>query len=321
MRKLQLWLLSFILIFAFVMTGCEKTGDPAKSNAAPDTRILSYFISSIAELDTSGNPTTNYLTTVFISGSDIDGGIKNFEYSLDPSFPTDQTGITLRQTIKISLDFAQAATVYKAYVRAVDNLDAVDPTPASVTIQRDQGGVETAILNGPPNGANVSSGVTYEINASSGTGTITKINYRVNEDNWISMDANSLGSALILIAGLPSGTNILSFAGERDDGLVDASPTTVSLVVLNKFAPILSSTSPVVDGGGWFEGVTLTFSWTTETGHYYGSLPPEAYCFIAGGNLAPPAGFNLDPEESFGEVGVVQTLMTMIHRLELTCFI
>ena len=136
MRKLQLWLLSFIIVFAFVMTGCEKTGDPAKSNAAPDTRILSYTISSVAELDTSGNPTNNYLTTIYISGSDIDGAIKNYEYSLEESFPSAATGITLRQTVEISLDFTLSSSVYTAYIRAIDNLDTPDPTPAKIEMIR-----------------------------------------------------------------------------------------------------------------------------------------------------------------------------------------
>jgi hypothetical protein len=279
MRKLQLWLLSFILVFAFVMTGCEKTGDPTKSNAAPDTRILSYSISSAAELDTSGNPTTEYLTTIYISGSDIDGAIKNYEYSLDASFPEASTEITTRQTVEVKLDFAEASTVYKAYIRAVDNLDAVDPTPASVTIQRNAGGVETEITDGPPNGANVSAAVEYDVKATSVNGSIASMEYRVNDGDWVTTTVDSTGATTIMVKDLPSGSNVLSFAGVRDDDVKDASPATVSLLVREGYAPTVLNTSTVQDGGGWFSGVPIDFTWDVDMSYYYGTLPDGAYSY------------------------------------------
>jgi hypothetical protein len=299
MRKMQLWLLSFVLIFALLMAGCEKNGEPVGANATPDTRILSYVISTVADLDTAGNPTTNYKTTIYIAGSDIDGNIKEYEYATNADFTSIE--VVARSLVEVSLDFAEAGSQHTIFVRAVDNLDAVDPSPASVTIQRNQGGVETAITNGPPNGADVSGAVTYDVAATSGTGAITAIHYRVNEAAWTSVAADENGNATIPITGMPNGSNIISFRGVRDDGLMDESPATVSLVVRAEFSPIVTSTSPVVEGGGWFEGVTLNFSWFTETGFYYGALPAEPYCFVAGSELAPPAEYNLNPDEAFGD--------------------
>ncbi|MCK5452991.1 MAG: hypothetical protein KAJ16_01445, partial [Calditrichia bacterium] len=299
MRITKLWLLPIALVaLALVIAGCTKDGDPIKGNVAPDTRILSYVISSAAELDTLGDPTTNYSVTIYWAGSDIDGTVKSFLYSDDAG----NSGETINSQKSFVYDFANAATEYTMQVQARDNLNVLDRTAAEITVIRNAGGVETAILDGPPHGAEVSSGVRYKAGASSGTGTITAIEHRVNDGPWTSAAADENGEALIEFLGLPGGSSILSFKGVRDDGVEDATPASISLLVRDgQFAPVLESTSPVVDGGGWFEGVTLTFSWTVSMAHYYGVIQDEGYSWAVGPDLTPPDNYNLDPDAALGD--------------------
>ena len=298
MRIKTLWFLPIlILALALVMGGCTKEGDPVKGNVAPDTRVLSYVVSSKAELDTLGAPTTNYMVTVYWAGSDIDGTIKSFLFDDGVN-----KGESLRSQENFVYNFANASASYTLSVQAKDNLETVDPTPAEVIIVRNSGGVETMILDGPPHGAEVSPGISYKVGATSLTGHVKSIAYRINDGGWVIVNADANGEAIIEFVGLDAGATVLSFRGIRDDDVVDESPASISLLVrIGKFMPVLENMSPVVDGGGWFEGVNLTFNWTQTTSHYYGALPAEAYCATAGSDLAPPAEYNLNPDEAFGD--------------------
>jgi hypothetical protein len=296
MRITKFWfLLMAVAALALVLAGCTKEGDPVKGNVAPDTRILSYVISSAAELDSLGDPTDNYAVTVYWAGSDIDGNIKLFRYADDAGHSGEST---LSQEDFV-YDFSLAGSQYTLTVTAVDDKDAPDPTPAEIVIQRDAGGVETQIIDGPPHGGEVTSGVQYIVGATTPNGTISYIWHRINDGDWVQHDADDLGQATIDVTGLANGANIISFAGVRDDGTVDQTPATISVLVrAGQFAPVISNTSPVADGGGWFQGVALTFSWTVSLSHYYGSLPPLPYSVEAGAELAPPAAYNLDPDQA-----------------------
>lgn len=298
MRIKTLWFLPIlILALALVMGGCTKEGDPVKGNVAPDTRVLSYVVSSKAEVDSAGAPTTNYKVTVFWAGSDIDGTVKSFLYDDGVN-----KGESLRSQEDFVYDFANAAAEYTLTVQAKDNLETVDPTPAEVIITRNSGGVETMILDGPPHGAEVSPGISYKVGSTSQTGHVKAIECRINDGSWVSTAADANGEAIVEFVGLDAGPTVLSFRGVRDDDLVDESPASISVLVrIGVFMPVLENLSPVVDGGGWFEGVGLTFSWTQTTSHYYGALPAEAYCAIAGADLAPPAEYNLNPDDAMGD--------------------
>jgi hypothetical protein len=277
MRITKYWFLLIAAVaLALVMAGCEKTGDPVKGNVAPDTRILSYVISTASMPDSAGNPTTNYSVTVYWAGSDIDGGIKKFLYEDNAGI---HSGEEVRSQKDFVYDFAQASTSYIMTVRAVDNLDAVDPTPAEITITRDFGTVQTAILDGPPNGAEVSTATRYKVGTSSPSGAVTAINYRVNDGapQSIAVDAN--GEATIDVTDMDFGSAVIFFAGIRDDGEVDQTEASASVVVRDGFFPTIINLSSVQDGGGWFSGVQIDFSWDVVMSYYYGIAPDDLYSF------------------------------------------
>jgi hypothetical protein len=277
MNRLKIPFLSLLLIL-IMLTGCTKTGEDPTANSAPDTRILSYVIGSAAEVDTAGNPTTNYAVTVYWSGSDIDGEVSEYLYSSDGTTWT-STGNTKHDFV---FDFATAAATYQVQVRAQDNSGAQDATPATVTITRDYGAVETSLLDGPPNGAVVGSAVRYKVATNTPTGTVTHIVFTVDDGSLLSGEVavDTLGEALIDLNPLTGGAHIVYFAGKRDDGAVDETPVAVSLTArIGVFAPTIVNTSSVADGGGWFSGAGVTFSWIVVTDYYYGTVPTDAFSY------------------------------------------
>jgi hypothetical protein len=296
MNKFKIWVLPLLLILALVWAGCEKKGEPVAANIPPDTRILSYSISSAAEKDTSGNPTTDYAVTVYWAGSDVDGTIWHYQYSTTTTF--NDTVFTTASQRDFVFDFADAASEYTVYVRAIDNDRVPDPTPAMVTIKRDFAGVETNFVDGPPNGAVVGTGISYKIAGTTATGKITQIEYKLNETaTWDMIAADDLGQATINFTGLTSGANTVYFRAVRDDGKKDETPLSMSVVArVGEFKPTIKNTSPVSDGGGWFKGIQLTFSWTVEARYYYGSLPATPYTFEVGPAGAAPASWNLSAD-------------------------
>jgi hypothetical protein len=297
MSKVKIWILPLVLILALLWAGCEKKGDPVAANIPPDTRILSYVISSSAEKDTLGDPTTSYAVTVYWAGSDLDGTIRGYQTTTTGSFDPDALPALATQG-NFVFDFADAASSYTLWVRAVDNNNVPDPTAALVTITRAYAAVETKFIDGPPNGGVVGEGVRYKIGGNTGTGTITQMEYKVNEvATWEVTDVDELGEVTIDLLGLAAGPNVAYFRAVRDDGVKDDTPLAVSVVVkVDEYTPTITNTSPVVDGGGWFEGVSLTFSWTVEARYYYGSLPSEPYTFEAIPTGTDPVNWNADPD-------------------------
>jgi hypothetical protein len=300
MSKIKIWILPLLVILALFCAGCEeKEGDPIAANVAPDTRILSYVIGSSAEKDTLGNPTTSYAVTVYWAGSDLDGTIRGFNSTTSGSFTDGEAADPATQKNFI-FDFADAASSYQVWARAIDNLGVADPTPAVVTITRAYGAVETHFIDGPPNGAEVGEGVVYTVGGTTSTGMITQIEYKLNEvAAWEVIAADELGQATIEFTGLASGSNTVYFRAVRDDEVKDETALSMSLISrTDQYVPTITNTSPVVDGGGWFEGVTLTFSWTIEARYYYGVLPELAYSYEAMPTGADPANYNTNADSA-----------------------
>lgn len=282
MRIIKFWFLLMVIVtLALVLAGCEKTGEPVGGNVAPDTRILSYVISTAAELDTLGDPTTNYSVTVYWAGSDIDGAIKTYLYQDDGG----NSGEIPQSQGTFVYDFANATAEYVLQVTAVDNENLKDPTPAEITIKRDFGGVETTVIDGPPNGATVSPAFRYKVGTSSQTGTITGIEYKVNDGSWTSVNVDEFNQAEIDIIGAPVGGVVVFFRGVRDDGVMDETHASASVVVREGYFPTIINTSPVGDGGGWFAGVQIDFSWTMVMGYYYGIAPDDAWSYAFNDNI------------------------------------
>ena len=299
----------FLLVLFFSIlyfNTCDKKGVSPVANIPPETSILSYVISQIPENDSLGNPTSKYKVTVYWKGVDSDGQIKEFHYSTDSS----NFEITTAAQHDFIFKFSVSSDIYSVWVKAVDNLNAQDPTPAKVSIKREAGLIETQLIDGPPNGAEVSPGVRFKILSTPGNGFIKDISYRIDDASWIDVEADTIGMATIDIVGLDYGERILYFAGKRDDGERDKTPIVLSLIVRDGFKPVIINTSPVVDGQGWYPNLPLTFSWETDINYYYGVLPNEPYSF----SLNDDSNFDTNPESPLSSGWVSDTTHKIIPQ-------
>ncbi len=276
MNKLKILFLSLFLIFV-ILTGCTKTGQDPAANKLPDTKILSYSISTVAELDTSGNSTSNYNVMVFWSGSDVDGSVLEYNYSVDGGTWVKETSATGN----IVMTFLNTTDTHELRVAAIDDRGGVDQSPATETIFRDDINIETTFIDGPANGALVSTAVKYQIGAEVGEGHVASIDWWVDNGTAVSVIPNATNEASIIIANLNEGAHTIYFATKRDDGVSDYSPLTVSVVVQSGYTPEIGFTFPD-DGATFFVPAgqpqdTTVVTWESSFLPYAGTLDHYEY--------------------------------------------
>lgn len=134
-----------LLSFGLWLISCSKEfkGD-LNENQAPETFMLADTIIR------QGDNRFQSVIEVNWSGMDPDGYIKGFEISLDGStwtFTTSQDS-----TLTLSLPGNSDTFDFTLYVRAIDNLDLADPTPAQLTypVKNSDPNVEFIIPAGSP---------------------------------------------------------------------------------------------------------------------------------------------------------------------------
>lgn len=112
-------------IFLVVLAGCKKTGDK-HPNTVPDTKI------AFEEIDLSGDARLTSSVRLSWFGTDGDGYIKGFEISIDNNdwIYTEKQDSVFRFAIAAGSDSADISF----QVRAIDNANLKDPTPAQLTV-------------------------------------------------------------------------------------------------------------------------------------------------------------------------------------------
>ena len=123
----MLGFLKFIFIFlaACLLYSCEKEGSE-EANQLPDT----FF--SLKEINLSGDKRLNSIVRLNWFGTDPDGYIKGYELSFDQlewEF-TEAQDSTFRFSLSINTDTADI----NIFVRAIDNENGADPSPASIVV-------------------------------------------------------------------------------------------------------------------------------------------------------------------------------------------
>ncbi|MFH1314088.1 MAG: hypothetical protein ABIJ00_12795 [Candidatus Eisenbacteria bacterium] len=127
-----------LLAGLLMVVGCAKEGDIALPNLPPETYM--------ALADSVRNPTV-YIQEVRWWGSDADGEVAGFEYRWfsDPSesgCPIDPAWVfTEELSHTFHLPVTDGLSSHRIEVRAVDDDDAIDPTPSSLTLP---------VTNSPP---------------------------------------------------------------------------------------------------------------------------------------------------------------------------
>jgi len=168
---------------------CNK-GETFENNP-PETQI---FVESI---NLSGDNRLNSVVSLFWSGEDIDGYIKGFELSINSG---DWVFVTAEDsTFKFDIPEGSDTVDVSFEVRAIDNLDLPDPTPASLIVP---------IKNTPPTAKfdsirlipdtvfSVFSAAWQAIDID-GQETLSEVSIKINEGDWYTLDPNTAFITLV----------------------------------------------------------------------------------------------------------------------------
>ncbi len=265
-------LLALALLLA---VGCADTPKDPNSNIKPDTFISSYNI------DITPDSATFYYANVYWRGSDRDGEPVEYIYWVDTGAPD----TTFETSASVLLDFTSSTPTYTFYVICRDNMNEWDETPAWVVLSMDdvrhgdEFRPDTEILEGPHNGALTSPGIAVTFGGSDIDGLVFSYQYKLDSDAaWTSIDNDlETGSVSLDITGIPLGPRILSVKAVDNIGEIDASPATVSFIVVDTLRPDLAITSGLIpnaffflpSGGSETEAQT---GWEGNATWYYSTL-------------------------------------------------
>ncbi len=114
----------YIFILSVILWQCDK--GQLKSNQPPDTHI------AVESINLQGQFRLNSVVRLTWFGTDIDGYVKGFEISIDGinwEYTTAQDS-----TFKFNLPPGNDTVDIEFFVRAIDDKDATDPTPAQLKI-------------------------------------------------------------------------------------------------------------------------------------------------------------------------------------------
>lgn len=260
-RLLLTGALAFVLILLF---GCEakNPGEPFP-NQAPDTYI---------SLASPGN-----VTTISWYGTDKDGFAEVYYYQWDGDAAWTQTTDLTASFPDVFSDIEETRTFY---VYAEDNAGTADETPASVRLSPSNVEPETEINSGPEYGSKTGEDVTFTFSGTDFDEGGEVVAFRFTLDNlhsWTEVDVNA---AIAAYRGLDAGSHTFYVKAIDNLNAEDSTPASVSFVVEGGvYRPQITNTSPVTDGGGWFAGAALTFSFEANVADYYGQLADKAFSF------------------------------------------
>lgn len=206
-----------------LFTACDE-GTPV-GNTPPDTKI------SIEEINLTGENRLNSLVTLSWYGTDKDGYINGYELSFD------QTTWTFTEsqdsTFQFDIPPGEDSTDIAFYVRAIDNDEERDPTPAELTIPL-KNTPPVAIIETDVQTTGTTIGVaTYRWNStdSDGDETITEAEIRFNDGSWHAISSNQ---------------NLITFVLDPN---VSSGPTTAELYYSSSSTPEAMTIDGLVAGG------------------------------------------------------------------------
>ncbi|MCK5331955.1 MAG: hypothetical protein KAK01_11125 [Candidatus Marinimicrobia bacterium] len=262
--------LLIILVIAAGFWGCESD-ELAQPN--PNIRPESY-ISEVSP---------GVTTRISWYGSDVDGRVEQFEYRWDDGewvittvlselFPCEDV-----TNPYADFEFVDLDDQHTFFVRAIDNNDQVDLSPAAATMFPRTTQPETQIVEGPMTGSVVGPDVRFAWLGVDQDGSVDGFEYALDDLNaWTTVEEYITEHTFY---GLGQGAHIFYIRAVDDLGAVDNSPAQSAFVVASGFKPKLANLSPVADGGGWFSGVDLGLAWEASVDYYQGVLPSGAFTY------------------------------------------
>ena len=195
---LSIFMLS-LLVFAFSCKKGEKL-----PNAAPETAL------SIEAINLTGENRLNSTVNLSWFGTDIDGFVQYYEYKINDGEWTKTE--TQDSTFLFRIHPDQDSTDIDFYVRAIDNENAVDPTPAflKVPLKNTPPIVAFEEASMPTDTTNLVITFRYSASDPDGNSTLKQGFLRANDGEWQEIDLNQK-----LLSILPVNTQTLG-AGEAN---------------------------------------------------------------------------------------------------------
>ncbi len=175
--------LHFIWIAAFLFLFSCKKGEKI-ANQAPETYLF------LDKIELSGSDRLNSIVQLHWNGEDKDGIVKHFEFSINGSDwqMTTQTDSTFRFNLTSGADSADI----KFEVRAVDDQNLKDPTPASliIPIKNTAPTIQFDETYYPSDTIYPVLTFLWNANDIDGNSTLDSIYLKVNNGNWINFPPN-----------------------------------------------------------------------------------------------------------------------------------
>lgn len=187
---------SFLLVL-FALVSCRK-GD-ANANKAPNTKL------SVSIIDLSGDDRLNSKVRMSWFGTDLDGFVEAYEFSLDNQ---NWTYTTIQDSIFIfPLEIGQDTTDIDFYVRSIDNEGLTDPTPAYLRIPLKNSAPEASFDHdrGPKDSAFCVSTFYWRASDPDGNETLEKIFLKFNDGTWTEIARNQNLISFLVDTAITSG--------------------------------------------------------------------------------------------------------------------
>lgn len=237
-----------LLISTAVIYSCRK-GD-FKGNQLPDT------FTSVESINLSGDNRLNSEVSLSWFGTDVDGYVKGFEISLDQvnwDFTEAQDS-----TFTFSIPAGQDTADIDFYVRAVDDKDAIDPSPAHLVVPL-KNTAPTAFFDndrGPGDTVFCAGTFFWRVADPDGNETIEKVLIRFNDGAWIEVDKTQpLISVLVDTAVASGDANGELYYGQNkspESFLIDGLKVGQNNEVYVKAVDIAGAESPVDTADNFF---------------------------------------------------------------------
>ncbi len=179
------------------MASCRKGSTNA--NKAPDTKL------SVSVIDLSGENRLNSKVRMSWFGTDLDGFVEGYEFSLDNQ---NWTYTSIQDSIFIfPLEAGLDTTDIDFYVRSIDNEGLTDPSPAYLRVPLKNSTPEASFDNdrGPKDSAFCVSTFYWSTSDPDGNETIQKVFLKFNDGTWTEIARNQNLISFLVDTAISSG--------------------------------------------------------------------------------------------------------------------
>lgn len=211
-------IVSSVIILAVLFSQCdEKLTGTLNDNLPPETSV---FLQSSDTL----NPTQS-VQTIYWDGTDPDGFVTGFWYTFAVNPTADDWVWTTERTSTFPLELNGVDTVYQFTVKAVDNMQAEDPTPATqlFPIVNSLPSISWTSGSTIPDSIFTVASFSWTADDPDGVESIANFEYAIDDtNNWVSISGEKRSLTLFETDGITAGDHAffiraVDIAGARSE--------------------------------------------------------------------------------------------------------